>query len=147
MFDWWIRWRLKKSREIFWFFDGFKTRAVDPWKCRRLLFEHQTFNWESHPVLIDSGDAEAREITLSAIREVFGVRELNENGDGLGEDETLGVLLQFVNYMADLKKNTSQSLISPPATAPERLEGLTTKPSLACTSTWNEPTPAAPAHS
>lgn len=112
--------RRDRQRAIFRYWDGTRERGADPAVVYRAFVSHPTFNWETHPVLIDTGDKEALTITLGAIREVFGVAAWSEDGhgnsSGLTDWETIDLLIQFNHYIGGLKKSTSPTLTSPPPT-------------------------------
>lgn len=142
------RWYINRTRAIFQYWDGRRIRRIDPMAAFRALVAHPEFDWESHPDLIDTGDDEATDITLGAVRDVFGVQAYKgELSAGLTEAETISLLTDFVVYVNALKKNINPSPISPPPTGPDCSGDSTTKPSVDCGSTSTESNCAAPAAS
>ena len=118
MFGWLRDWRRRKaartSRAIFKFWDGTRTRAVDPMVAYRSLACHPTFIWTQHPKHVER-DHDALTTTLTAIRDAFGVTPLLPDGNaGLSEGETLELLVSFSDYLARAKKNINSFLILPP---------------------------------
>lgn len=115
--------RRERQRAIFRYWDGTRERGADPAVVYRALVSHPTFDWETHPVLIDTGDKDALAITLGAIREVFGVVAWAEDNDGrstgLTDWETIDLLIQFNWYLGGLKKSTSPTPTLPPPTEPQ----------------------------
>jgi len=117
MFAWFTRRRLEKRRRIFRFWDGTRTRAIDPLQAYYALQEHPTFNQDVHCKLVDAGDPEATRIATEAVRDVFGVQAYDaDKRVGLTVGETLGVLLDFYGYLEEQKKSTVPSPISPSST-------------------------------
>ena len=82
----------------------------------RLLESHEQFEWETTPKLIDAPDRkisdEAAAITADAVRLAFGISEYDGRA-GLTEGELISLLIDFSVFLSDVKKNTSDSLISP----------------------------------
>ena len=60
---------------------------------------------DTHPVMADGGDHESYQITVQAMREVFGVKPLDqETGKGLTEWEVMSLLGDFIDWLDSLKK-------------------------------------------
>ena len=110
----WRNWRDKRQRQIFSYWDGSRQRSADPLEVARALDYHPKFSAKLHIPLIESGDDDALQITLGAVRDVFGVPAWSEKTPGLTQQETIDLLDRFVTYLDDLKKNIKHS----PTTAP-----------------------------
>lgn len=136
---------LNRHRAIFRYWDGSRMRSIDPMIPYRILDSHETFDWETHPLLIDPDDdspkpdiklsVEAMEITADAVRTAFEIPKY-DNGRGLTEGELIDVLTVFTVWMTALKKNIRPLPISPEPTEPEssEVESITNANSL-CGST------------
>ena len=117
-----------QNRDIFRFWDGEEDRGIAPLRAYRALLAHPDFDWEVHPGLIDQMDSEdahlrdmaiqASELTVQAVRDVFGVRPWTDQTPGLTESEMISLLIGFVDYLVGVKKNTSPSPTSPPPMEP-----------------------------
>ena len=121
MLTWLLNWLHNRSREqsraIFRFWDGKRTRSVDPMKVWCLLLDDPAYLMDKHNVLIDAGDLEAQGIAIAAVRRAFGVTAYEQGKGGLTHTETLSLLLAFFLYLEELKKSTDPTPISPPPTA------------------------------
>lgn len=145
----WLRTKLiNRRRAIYRYWDGKRFRRADPMVLYRSLMSHPKFDLSTHPQFIDENQ-EDRDITLSAIRDVFGVKAFDGlTGEGLTEEETVQLLWAFVSYCTAKKKSVSPSPTSPPATesnpsGPQREELDTTSP-LDCGSTSPDPKSVSP---
>jgi hypothetical protein len=142
--DWRRRRNAQKNRAIFQYWDGRKTRHADPMQIYRELACHPTFIWSQHPQQVER-DYDALRITLAALREVFHVFPLSKDGkSGLSDGETLGLLIQFAEFIDLAKKNTSNLLILPPPTVRASSTPISepaTKSDSDSSSTPNEPKP------
>lgn len=127
----------RRSNLIFRFFDGRSMRGVDPCQTFRRLTAPQAngWDWAKTPKAIDPPEDEegqpvemtpallarqaaAIEQTLTVIRDVFGVHPYDHTTQtGMTDAETLGLLVQFGNYLATVKKNGSNWRTSRPASA------------------------------
>lgn len=114
----WLKRRWFRGRkQIFQFWDGSAWRYADPMVIVRGLQDHETFNWERHPVAVQLGDLEALAICAKAIRDVFHIVEFNgSTGAGLTEQECLELLARFSAYLGGVKKNGSPSPTSSEST-------------------------------
>lgn len=124
MWNWlktrWLRRQWSRRRATFRFWHGSGWKSLDPMGVYRALISHATFDWASHPKLVDKGDNEATNLTLATIREVFGVVPFDERRDvGLTEAETLNLLVTFSLYLHGLKKSGNAWRTSPVVTEPE----------------------------
>lgn len=137
----WRLWRKpERQREIFTYWDGSKPRSADPIVVYRALKDDAKFNIDVHPALVDSGDADAIGITAAAVRSAFGVKSLDAGG--LTEQECISLLLEYFNWVEDVKKKDSQPLTSQPAsdtTLPPESSATPTNSPPESTSTANEP--------
>jgi hypothetical protein len=103
----------QRRRAIFRFWDGSRMRAIDPMLPFRTLAQHEKFDWDTTPALIDMGNFEAMGLTADAVRAAFGVEALNETGTrGLTESECSRLLVDFMDYMAVIKKKGDTLLSS-----------------------------------
>lgn len=124
----WLSSRRESGRDIFQYWDGKRKRGIDPLHAYRSLLAHPTFDWEVHPGLIDEIDSddahtrnmaiEASEVTVQAVRDVFGVNPWTDNSPGLTESEMIGLLIGFVDYLVGVKKNSSHTRTTPEPTVP-----------------------------
>lgn len=139
MFGFLKRWAWRNRLGIFQFFDGTRTRRVDPMAVQRALFNHPRFAWDTHPVLIDVDDPkvslEALEITADAVRTAFELPGIEAGG--LTETECVNLLASFVAYLNDLKKSTGTTPNSPAVTEPKPSE---TSPTNAKSASGSMPT-------
>lgn len=134
------------SRRIYRYFDGRRWRCIDPMLAARNLHSHPEYRPDVHPKLADAGDADALEVMLGAVRDVFGIPPFDgRTCRGLTEAETLGLLVDFTDWLATVKKNTSPSPTSPPPMGPEPSEASATKPAPDSGSIWTEPRDGTPA--
>ncbi len=160
----------RRSNCVFQFFDGRAIRSIDAWLTFRKLMSPQPngWVWAKTPKAIDPPEdedgqpiemtpelmarhCEATEKTLTVAREVFGVQPYDhQRGNGLTDAETLGLLVQFGNYLATVKKNGSNWPTSRPASAvrssPTPSEPIPNADSVSG-STSDEPKPDAPSES
>lgn len=133
------RWWINRQRAIFRYWDGSRFRNADPWALYRALQLHNRFTWE-HLKLVEIEDAEAIEITLEAVRDVFGVQAFDgETRRGLTESETIALIESFEDYVAIVKKKVSHSPTWPESTEPDPSDESITKPASDFTSTFREP--------
>jgi hypothetical protein len=140
-----LRWlfRRKPRRDLFHFTDGEGTkRTADPLACWRGMMNHAEYRHDVHPKQVDEGDQEALEITLRMIQDVFGVEEWAEDTpEGLTQGEMLDLLISFIEYTSDVKKNTSLSATPPPPTESTSPESNEPTPSDSSPSTSSKPAP------
>lgn len=109
----------ERGRQIFRFWDGRKMRGMDPLVAFGGLVNHPKYNSETTPLLAQTGDEEAYRTMLGAARDVFGVQPWSESG-GLTEIETMQLMYQFADFMAELKKSGSDGQIAPPSSECEQ---------------------------
>lgn len=110
------RWVIDRRRAIFRFWDGRRVRGVDPIAVVRALRADDEYDEETHLKLADAGHDDAIRITAAAVRRAFGMAGFA--GGGLTDLECLAVLLQFLNYLTDLKKKIGLLPNSPEPTGP-----------------------------
>jgi hypothetical protein len=120
MFGWLIdsirRWRRNRSRAVFRFFDGKRTRAVDPWAVYVALEMHPKYKHDMAEA-IREGELEETEIAVAAASEIFGVpRYKNNEKLGLTDGELVELLASFVLYTTESKKKYDRLSTSLPAT-------------------------------
>lgn len=115
-----FRRRELRRRQIFTYHDGRRRRYVDPWPLWRAIWTHEKFDPRIHLDQARDGDKEATELTLDTIAECFDLARWDDTtGEGLVEDEIVGVLFQLFDFMEELKKNTDPSQTPPPPTTSE----------------------------
>lgn len=122
-----------QERRIYAYFDGEKTRRVDPlvlW--RKVMEKYEDFKVEVKVAFSPSKDAAAAwQQAVGRIRLMFDVKPWDEaTGAGLTEDECFDLIDHFTAYMDALKKGSS-----PMQTSAEETSGVT-----ASTSAANPPT-------
>lgn len=106
-------WLRDRRREIFRFHDGIRRRRIDPIPTIIALESHELFNPRDDPRLLESGDTDASLRVSQAVREVFGIQQLNDRGKGLTMTEQLAVLTRFYLFLEMLKKKSSPSPTPP----------------------------------
>lgn len=130
------------------FFDGRRWRSADPLAIARAFFTHPSFDWDETPELLRTGVAtvqlEAFRVIGVAVRDVFGIRPLDQGG--LSDRECLDLLAEFRQYLGDVKKNGNLFQISQASTDPLLQDELPipTRPDLGSGSTPIEPSPERP---
>jgi hypothetical protein len=160
----------RRSNLIFRYFDGRQLVGVDPCSTFRKLTALQPngWDWAKTPKAIDPPEdeegqpiemtpallarqADAIDKTLAVIRDVFEVTPYDHTKQtGLTDAETLGLLVQFGNYLATVKKNGSTWQTSRPASgvrsSPKPSDPTPNADSVSG-STCDEPKPADPSES
>lgn len=120
MFGWiadaWRRRRRNKSRNVFRFFDGQRTRAVDPYAVYRFLDQHPKFKWE-HLDAMEEDDADAADTTIIAARQAFGLSDFDGSTGTLTAAEVISILTEFGEWLSAAKKKRAPGSISSPPTA------------------------------
>ena len=97
-----------------------KWRAVDPVKICLLLDEHPKFIANDHWDGVQANDTESCKIVAETARDVFNVKEYDEEtGEGLTIPEQIALMMEFAYYMEWLKKNTGSSSRLQQSTEPE----------------------------
>lgn len=143
----WLIWRLflkPRGRFIFHYFDGRTLRRIDPIVAYRRWVTHPTYDWTTAPQLIGVAEEavalDASRDLAAAVRDVFEVPPFERGG--LTETECRQLFLRFLDYTADVKKNSRPSPIASPSTDSGSCPGGTdapddsiTKPVTDCCST------------
>ena len=148
----WIRNRARRRQNIWRFFDGRRWKWVDPYRIWRGIINHPHFNLADLP-LIEQGEEPQTTIGIEAVCELFGIQRWSpERGDGLTDEEILAVLVDFLEYLEDLKKKRSplqtwRPPTEPQSSAPPECPEPTMPQSAACGCSSAEPKPAKPAES
>lgn len=102
--------RSARARGLFEFFDGKRMRTVDPIEVLTRMEEHREFRFDVHPRGVGEGDKEAIAITVSAVRDAFGVPAFSNAGaPGLSTQECLRLFNAFSIWVAVQKKSTASS--------------------------------------
>ena len=129
-------------RGIFRFHDGRQWKFADPWVVTRRLFAHSEFDWDRTPELLHQPDSqtqlEAVRLIALAVRDAFTISPFEQRG--LSEQECVNLLIDFRQYLGDVKKNGSLW-----QTSPEPMESMPSvqprfrapKPDSDCGSTAN----------
>jgi len=116
--QWFKRRRQQRERNIFRFWDGSQWLGIDPMKVEIGLDMHDSFSFRIGEDLV-AGDGTAVTTAAQAVRDVFGVQELDPiTGAGLTLEETLEILYNYLDYCEVVKKKSSPGLISPAPTDP-----------------------------
>jgi hypothetical protein len=105
---------INPRRAIFRYWDGRRIRGVDPIAAIRDIKADPEYDEDSHPALVDIGDADAIRIMANAIRSAIHCPTFEAGG--LTELELLAVYHQFLTYTASLKKSSSQPPTPLPST-------------------------------
>lgn len=120
MFSWFLnllrRWIIERRRAIFRYWDGRRLRKIDPMEVLRALRADKNYDQAAHLPLVDAGDEDAIRITANAVRSAFGAPAFADGG--LSELELCGVLVDFLTFLATLKKSTDTPQSSPQAVEP-----------------------------
>ncbi len=98
----------KEERKIYEFWDGERTRRVDPMEIWMSLQEHEDFLIDKTPQDADNDDPEAQKLLCKATQEAFGIKPYHFNGKevGLTMVETMNLYSEYCNWLDGLKKNT-----------------------------------------
>lgn len=112
------RWTESRRRAVFRFWDGTRTRAIDPMVAYRALRSHPKFDWAVTPKEIDIPNEkislEALALTAEAVRIAFQLPECSAGG--LTEWECVRLLIAFTRWNDAVKKKAAGSRIRPPLT-------------------------------
>lgn len=108
-------------RGIFRFHDGRRWRYIDPWSATRELFSATNgFDYDTSLEELKKPDSASQlgaiAVIAETVRIVFKVPGFEAGG--LSEQECVDLLMQFREYLGDVKKNGSLWQISPAAMAP-----------------------------
>ena len=116
-----LRRRRYQRRGLFVFRDDRgRLRAIDPWRTARALLNHGRFNYPDDVPLAFAGQEPEATNLVEMVAEVFGVRRYDEStGAGLSDQELAGLVMNFEDFNAAQKKNTSPGPISSPPTGLE----------------------------
>jgi len=110
------------ERLIYSYFDGTKTVRVDPIVLHRKIMakapELDNDIKAAECPVPNSFTEIARKSLLKNLREIFSVRELDQEG-GLTETETTDLFSHFMNFCHEQKKNTSPTPTSSGPTSPD----------------------------
>lgn len=104
-----------RRSHLFRFYAG-RWRYADPLAVWRALKSDAGFSFTEDPKLVDAGDEEAAGRMIAAGRRALNLAPVNENGRGVDDATVLSILLQFYEFLAAQKKNTSPTLTSPQRT-------------------------------
>ncbi len=139
-----------KQRFIFTFFDGEKMVKRDPLHLYKTLMDKHAIISSDYKMSISPSKKahEGHVNMLKGMREVFGVKTVDENG--LTDVEVIQLYTQFLEFSEEIKKNLPPT---PPAVPPSETspsssgEGQTTPSSLASGSTEKCPSTSSPTQS
>lgn len=113
--DLWRRWSFNKSRMIFRYWDGRRTRLGDPIVLWRKLMAHEDFRSDDFALVrVKSLFPAIMEKMARVYREVFEVQAADAGG--LTEAECVANLRAFVEYAGVQKKSTDSTQTLPPVT-------------------------------
>lgn len=139
----WRTFFLRRTRDIFSYWDGRKIQWADPLDIYRRFATHSTFDWISAPKRLDLPDEkivlETSAQMADAVRDVFQLRSFHHGG--LTEKECHQLFWQFLAYTSEVKKNSSPPPISPQSTEsmePADLEMIPPSFNTDCSSTSGE---------
>jgi hypothetical protein len=127
--------------KIFEYFNGSELVAIDPYDVMLKIASFDDFDWEQafgsflkREIEIEEGNlnvkdaGETARMTMSLIeklRGVFGIAPLHRLADGsyqgLGGSQVLKVLMDWHEFLSELKKTEDDSQISPPNTVADGL--------------------------
>lgn len=117
MFSWWRRRRLRRTGQVYRYFDGLRWRDGDPLALWRALVGHP----DNIPLLApayDEGKEPDAGRFIAGVCAVFGLTPFDPcRGRGLLEHEILAVLEGFNAYLEDLKKKRALGSTSSSPTA------------------------------
>jgi hypothetical protein len=149
MFGWLKRFLSRRRREIFRFHDGTRWRYTDPIvidrEINRVFPEYQTAIKFLEIPEPDGGmppealeqcvrdQKRAIEKLVAMVREVFGVKALDDAGNGLTESESLDLLTSFILFSGELATAAAPLSNSPGPVAPSCPPAITGS-SAECTS-------------
>jgi hypothetical protein len=128
MFRWFFRKRRLraaiKTRAIFAYFDGERTRFGDPFLIWRTLTQDKEINLERvQPYAIEGREPEASQY-IGLVRRAFGAKPFDPaTGTGLTDWQTLELVSHLNVYTVEVKKNSNSGQNSPPSTASESSTG------------------------
>lgn len=117
------RWIERRRKAVFVFWDGFRTRRIDPMVAYRRLRTHPEFDWSSTPKMLEVPDEKERldatRLIAVAVREAFEVPPMDSEGNGLTESMCVQLLSRFTAWIAVLakKRDDSQTSRRPMATS------------------------------
>ena len=101
-----------RSRRIFKYWDGSRTRSSDPMTVLRVLDQHPEFDMDITPKLMEAPDVsvmlEETAKTADATRQAFEI-PVYDGHRGLTEGELANLLFDFFAYMNELKKSGSDT--------------------------------------
>lgn len=119
------------DRDIFEYWDGTRTRRMDPMKADLAYLEDEEFRPDVHPKLANEGDVDAQRVIIRATCRVFGVVEY-DGSKGLTIAELLALYSTFGDYLEQLEKKTEHLATSPPPT--ESTSSTSSEPTTPATS-------------
>jgi hypothetical protein len=129
-----------KERLIYRYHDGQRDRLGDPLEIVRRLTGRDGFSLDIDGKLAFGETPEAPkalERLVEAVRDVFGVKRLEDGG--MTESECLGLLLHFMEYVAEVQRDLAPLPTSPVPTGCPAGNGSTTTRSSDCGSTASAP--------
>lgn len=102
------RWVERRRKAVFVFWDGFRTRRIDPMIVYRRLRSHPEFDWSATPKMLEVQDErerlDAMRLIAEAVRGAFEVPPMNGDGNGLTEAMCVQLLSRFTVWIAYLAK-------------------------------------------
>lgn len=103
------RWRFNRGRLLFAFFDGERTRRIDPWRTYRGLVNDPQFDFEADGEAAANDEEPAYTNYIETVCRHFGLKRF-DGERGLADEEIDKILTQFMLYTVELKKKSDPSL-------------------------------------
>lgn len=115
MLGWLRNWVTKRQRQLFSYYDGSGWRLIDPYAVWVALRSDEELVLDVDIPAMDRGDDESTAKVIRAVHRAFGTRPF-DGKRGITVREARELLLRFVVYLNELKKNSVPTLTSLPST-------------------------------
>ena len=117
IFRGYVRWRHRRRRQLFRYFDGDRMRRADPLVLLAAIDQDPEYVPDKTPYFIAAGQQDAIDVSIRMVNRVFGAQPYDdETGIGLTTNEAMSLFSQFMTWLDGLKKNTSATPTPPPST-------------------------------
>lgn len=103
--EWW--WRVRRTRALFWYWDGARWKFADPAALWRAMLNHPQLDFANDLQEASCGIEPKATETWKIIAGLLGVERMAETGRGLTDWEIHDIVRQFEEYLELLKKSTS----------------------------------------
>lgn len=141
-----------QQRKIYRYWNGTKEVCADPMRLsQRLMSDYpkeSTLEHDYKLLQIDKPESiEALARIAQCARNVFRLAEIDDDGNGVTDEEAIMILVDFSGYLDSVKKNMYVMPTLPKSTVPTSCDGeanQTTKPISVSGSTETVPLPAVP---